>query len=625
MKRQLAAGLLAIGVVLTAAVGSTSAFDQGNGLAIKVLGYHVSWRPWTDSADTIPWDHLTNLSYFAVAAKPDGSLGFNDFCQSTPCWTDAKFASLVQAGHSRGVKVGLSLVAINAPDYPTYQDGIHAFLNPSVRDDLIANVLARLTAAGADGVDVDIEWPRPADAAAYLAFVDELTTAVHNALPGSYVYVAAPAWDYPQLNNYAALAAASDGLTIMGYGYHWDGSDPGPVSPISIGTTWNHPGEPYDLNQSLVYFANLGISSDKLLLGFPFYATEWPATSAAVPGTWTGEHTLAFPLIKEEYPGNPGPFNDCERRLSVSRQWDSDSQTPYRITSVGGGYRQLFCEDLASMGAKFELAKNKGVAGIFFWAENYLPPDYPIWKLLDQHFKQPPPANQAPAVSISIQPPSPTGPNQSVTLDGAATSDPDGDRLILQWALKSGPPGPALTFAAANEKKFTTVPQTPGNHEFTLTATDGVATSIGSLVLLVPGDTTPPTVSLQPIPGVVSGIVTVNATASDAIGVERMELLVDGSIVATDKTAPYSFAWASTSVGDGPHALRARAVDWSGNAATTPATTVTVDNLAGPNLVFVAPPNGATVNGNVTVTVNVSDPSGVAKVEFYVNGVSRRP
>lgn len=137
------------------------------------------------------------------------------------------------------------------------------------------------------------------------------------------------------------------------------------------------------------------------------------------------------------------------------------------------------------MAPKYQLVLDRGLAGTFFWAENYLPHNYPFWRLVDQMFKQTPPANQAPLVSIAQH--APVHPHESVTLDAGTPSDPDGDGLILQWALQSGPPGPPLVFDAANEKTFTTAATIPGDYTFTLTATDGIATSTASTVLAVQG------------------------------------------------------------------------------------------------------------------------------------------
>ncbi|MCY1018218.1 PHB depolymerase family esterase [Pyxidicoccus sp. MSG2] len=107
---------------------------------------------------------------------------------------------------------------------------------------------------------------------------------------------------------------------------------------------------------------------------------------------------------------------------------------------------------------------------------------------------------------------------------------------------------------------------------------------------VTPGDTTPPTVNVTaPANGAtVSGTVTVTASASDAVGVARVEFLVDGSTVSTDTAAPYEFAWNSTGVSNGTHTLGARAFDAAGNQATDNDTSVTVSNSGTPTPVTVS-------------------------------------
>jgi len=105
-------------------------------------------------------------------------------------------------------------------------------------------------------------------------------------------------------------------------------------------------------------------------------------------------------------------------------------------------------------------------------------------------------------------------------------------------------------------------------------------------------DATPPTATLiAPADGVwARGTVTLSADATDNLAVDHVDFLVDGTLVATVGTAPYSVAWDSTSVADGPVSIAARAVDTSSNSATSAGHTVAVDNnppqttiSAGPN------------------------------------------
>ncbi|QSQ27694.1 M20/M25/M40 family metallo-hydrolase [Pyxidicoccus parkwayensis] len=95
-------------------------------------------------------------------------------------------------------------------------------------------------------------------------------------------------------------------------------------------------------------------------------------------------------------------------------------------------------------------------------------------------------------------------------------------------------------------------------------------------------DTTPPTVALTaPTSGAsVSSIVTLSATASDASGINKVEFLVDGSVVGTATASPYSYQWNSASTANGSHGISAKAYDAFGNTATTSAVTVTVSNTS---------------------------------------------
>ncbi|MEX2647288.1 MAG: S8 family serine peptidase [Gaiellaceae bacterium] len=97
------------------------------------------------------------------------------------------------------------------------------------------------------------------------------------------------------------------------------------------------------------------------------------------------------------------------------------------------------------------------------------------------------------------------------------------------------------------------------------------------------GDTTPPTTSItSPANGAtVSGTITVSASASDNVGVTRVELFVDGSLAGTDTSSPYSFSWNTASVADGSHGLQTRAYDAAGNVGSSSVVNVTVSNGGG--------------------------------------------
>jgi subtilisin family serine protease len=66
----------------------------------------------------------------------------------------------------------------------------------------------------------------------------------------------------------------------------------------------------------------------------------------------------------------------------------------------------------------------------------------------------------------------------------------------------------------------------------------------------------------------VSGIVMLTATASDNVGVARVEFKVDGVLKCTDTASPYSCSWDTTAAVLGNRTVSATAFDAAGNLAT---------------------------------------------------------
>ncbi|MFH1544843.1 MAG: LamG-like jellyroll fold domain-containing protein [archaeon] len=84
-------------------------------------------------------------------------------------------------------------------------------------------------------------------------------------------------------------------------------------------------------------------------------------------------------------------------------------------------------------------------------------------------------------------------------------------------------------------------------------------------------DSTPPTVSItSPLNGAtVSGVVSVSATASDNVGVTKVEFHVSNSLKSTDNSSPYSFDWNTLQYANGNYSLKAVAFDAADNNASS--------------------------------------------------------
>jgi subtilisin family serine protease len=156
---------------------------------------------------------------------------------------------------------------------------------------------------------------------------------------------------------------------------------------------------------------------------------------------------------------------------------------------------------------------------------------------------------------------------------------------------------------------------------------DAAAAVKATVAYQAPADTTAPVASIAaPLANSsVSGQVGVTVNASDNVGVARVDLMVNGTVIASDTAAPYSFSWDSTGVANGMANLVAVAYDAAGNAGKSATVSVNVANATTtvskdttPPTVVISNPVAGTVSGNVSVSVNATDDSGAAGITTVI-------
>lgn len=127
-----------------------------------------------------------------------------------------------------------------------------------------------------------------------------------------------------------------------------------------------------------------------------------------------------------------------------------------------------------------------------------------------------------------------------------------------------------LTTGSSSDSKFSS---REGSNRPQLVVTDG---SSGV------SDSAAPTVSLTSPAGgsTVSGTTSVSASASDDIGVTRVDFSVDGSPKASDASSPWGFSLDTTSLSNAAHTISAQAFDASGKSSAASSISVTVSNAA---------------------------------------------
>lgn len=143
----------------------------------------------------------------------------------------------------------------------------------------------------------------------------------------------------------------------------------------------------------------------------------------------------------------------------------------------------------------------------------------------------------------------------------------------------------------------------------------------------VSNDVTVPIVTLTSPAGgsTVSGTVSLTASASDNVGVSKVEFYQNNTLIGSSSTAPYSFSWNTAQLANGTYTITAKAYDAAGNQGVSQSATVTVSNVTSdvtaPSVWLTSPANNSTVSGTVTISGGAVDNVAVTRVEFYQNGV----
>ena len=197
-----------------------------------------------------------------------------------------------------------------------------------------------------------------------------------------------------------------------------------------------------------------------------------------------------------------------------------------------------------------------------------------------------------------------TGKDVRIDVNVWAYSPPDSDALDVYYAANANSPVWTLvdtvTPTVAGGQTLSLLYQVPSGGAlqavravyryggFSQPCSDGDYDDHDDLVFAVGAvDTVPPTVTLTaPANGAtVSGTINLNATASDNLGVARVEFYVDGVKKGQDTLAPYSITFNTTTIANGSHNVKAKAFDGTGNSAWSNTNYITVNNINPPELV----------------------------------------
>jgi spore germination protein YaaH len=162
----------------------------------------------------------------------------------------------------------------------------------------------------------------------------------------------------------------------MGYDYYGSFSkNTGPVTPFVDSKAFG-----IGLQSSVKYYLNKGVHKNKLIVGLPYYGSEWYTKS---------RHIGATVEKFRSHPTYSTIKNVLIDSLNASVKFDSVSLSSYIVVKgESNNYRQLFFEDEKSLSLKYDWVKENDIGGVGIWALGY-DQGYPeLWNLLHEKFSK---------------------------------------------------------------------------------------------------------------------------------------------------------------------------------------------------------------------------------------------
>jgi hypothetical protein len=321
-----------------------------------VFGYHPYWGG--SNYLNYQWDLLSDLCYFSYEVDP--ATGNPD------TYHDWLTSPAIDSAFANGTRVHLCV---------TLFSGHSTFFNsPAARQNLTNNLIDLLRQRGARGVSFDFEAVPSSQGDNMLDYIGEFHQAFSDSIPQGILSMAIPAVDWSGIFDVSVLNQYIDLYMIMGYDYYWNGSSQaGPVDPLYSMT----PGYNYNVSRTISYYQSEGMPPDRMLLGVPYYAREWPTASGTAPSATTGSgKAYTYANIKNNVSGHYSPAN---------KHWESNSFSPY-FSYEDNGWYQCFVNDTRSLSNSYKLVNRRGLAGIGIWALGYDNGYTELWELINSSF-----------------------------------------------------------------------------------------------------------------------------------------------------------------------------------------------------------------------------------------------
>ncbi len=337
------------------------------GMRREVYGFLPYWEV-ADADTRLDFDLITHLAYFSVGADAQGNLKKRDSDGSLTTgwagWTSTKMTSIINAAHAKRSRVTLTLSVFA---WTSGQAAVQRALlgSPAARLNFAQQAVAAVRDRGADGINLDFEPLVSGCEDEFVALVQAIRAELDGVAPGyslSFDTMGSPG-NYPLER--ALGAGGADAVFVMGYDYRTAGSNyAGSIDPLA--------GPAYDLADTVrAYTAR--VPASRVILGIPYYGRAWSTVSDALnartqTGAKYGYSSAVTYAIAADYAADNGRRYDSGEVSAWTAYQKQNCTATYGCVTT---WRQLYYDDAATLGARYDLVNRSGLRGAGIWALGY--------------------------------------------------------------------------------------------------------------------------------------------------------------------------------------------------------------------------------------------------------------
>jgi len=333
--------------------------------AMETIGFLPYWN--LDKTQVGP-ANVGQLIYFGLIAEKNGQIKRIDGWEMEPGWANfntPKWQEYFVQAKSKKKKVLLTV--LNFDD----EEMNKLLASDEDKTNLIREIIEVIGENNLDGVNIDFEYFSAENREFGANFNDfleklkaELTGTGKQMILSVDIYPKAVIQDKPY--RLKELAGIADQVILMAYDFTQSNTErTGPVAPLRPSDEGK-----YSINQALQ--ASFGkIDRQKLILGIPLYGYEWPTVNAQ-PRSFVqwgiSGVTASYERVKKLIEEHKLPVN-----------WDDLAYSPWLNYNDEGVNKQIYFENIKSITAKVDLARQLDLGGVAFWALGYEGNDPELW------------------------------------------------------------------------------------------------------------------------------------------------------------------------------------------------------------------------------------------------------